>query len=81
MELGRKHGVTTPLTTRFEKEAEIIAGIAVLSAHIARGPISREEASDAIGDGDGTFVADVLGKMVELGLAVEQKGMFSKGFK
>lgn len=81
MELGRKHGVTTPLTTRFEKEAEIIAGIAVLSAHIARGPISREEASDAIGDGDGTFVADVLGKMVELGLAVEQKGMFSKGSK
>jgi hypothetical protein len=77
-ELEASRGVVSPLGRRYEKEAEVLVGVAALLPRIERAPMTIEDARAILGETGIDFPTIVLKMMVDLGLAKEVGGHFRK---
>jgi hypothetical protein len=77
-ELETVKGIVSPLSRRYEEEAEVLAGVAALLPRIERTSLTIENAQAILEETGTEFPTLVLERMVDLGLAERKKGKFSR---
>jgi hypothetical protein len=75
-ELEEEYGIPSPLKTKFREEAEIAQAIAILVGRLESGPISLENAAEALKEDDNDFVNKVIKEMKRLEIIGENKSLF-----
>jgi hypothetical protein len=75
--LEEVHGVVAPGRGGFEEEAEVMMGINVLDERVAEGPMTLEEATRHLGEGE-EFSKTVLERMVDLGIVQEDNRLYRR---
>ena len=73
-EMEKNTSIVTPIANRLEKEALVAQGIELILGLFGEGPLPRSEIIEKIGEEDADFTAEVIGKMIEMGLVKEEKG-------
>lgn len=75
-ELEEKYGIPSPLKGEIREEAEIAQAIDILAERLERGPISLENAAEALKEEDYDFVKKVIKEMKHFKIVEERNGLF-----
>ena len=75
-ELERRYGVVFPSKRKFEQEAEVSAGIAVLLDKFEEFSLSLRDVIEILGENDKSFSQTVLNRMVELNFIKMNDGKY-----
>jgi len=75
-ELEEEYGIPSPLKGRIREEAEIAQAIDILVGRLERGPISLENAAEALKEDDNDFVNKVIKEMKRFKIVEERDRLF-----
>lgn len=75
-ELEEEYGIPSPLKGRIREEAEIALAIDILVGRLERGPISMENAAEALKEDDYVFLKKVIIEMKHLEIIEERNSLF-----
>jgi hypothetical protein len=75
-ELEDEYGIPSPLKIKIMEEAEVAQAIDILMGRLEGGPISLENATEALGEDDNEFVEKVLKEMKRMKIVKEENNLF-----